>query len=124
MRIKSDVLISALLRQVSAQGGFATIVHKGAAEAGAIFLQARQRDGSYALYGPAPQALVESGRDDAGLRHLELRLEDASGAEIDSKMAGERRFDPDLWLVEIEDVKPQTVLSDLAIIIPPTDFGT
>ena len=69
-------------------------------EAGAIFVKVDQLDGTASLYGPAPQSLVEDGR---GERLFTPVLADVPAAEIEERMRRELRFDPDLWLVEIED---------------------
>ena len=50
MRVTSDFYCSALLRRIFAAGGFAAVEKKGAAEAGAIFLKERRRDGTVTLY--------------------------------------------------------------------------
>ena len=56
-------------------------------------------DGSASLYGPAPQALVE----DSSERLFAPLLENVAPQEIDERMQRETRFDPDFWLIEIED---------------------
>ena len=56
MRLTSEIWVSALVRRVFAQGGFAAIERRGAMEAGAIFIKWRDRDGGLRLFAPAPQA--------------------------------------------------------------------
>ena len=51
-----------------------------------------------ALYGPAPQSLAE----DDGQRRFQLLL-DADPLSVEDRVERERRFDGDLWLVEIEN---------------------
>ncbi|MBB4007283.1 DUF1491 family protein [Allorhizobium taibaishanense] len=99
MRLRSDIVVSAMIRRVFAAGGFAAVEQKGMDQAGAIFLRQRFRDGLETLYGPAPQSLAD---DDTGERRFERRLERVEPQDIDAQMARERRFDPDLWLVELE----------------------
>ncbi len=101
MRLKSEIFISALIRRAFAVGDFAAIEAKGAAEAGAIFIRQRFRDGLETVYAPAPQSFFEEG--DAALgRRFEIRLERVEGTEADKLLARERNFDPDLWIVEID----------------------
>ncbi len=108
MRITSELFVAQLLRRVFADGGFAAVSRKGAAEAGAIFVVARVRSGAVMLYGPAPQSL----REDVGGR--EFLLEPASDeAGMDARFLREARFDPDFWVVEIETDAPNNYL-DLA----------
>lgn len=97
-RLTSDFWVSAYLRQAAHDGLDAVLRRRGAREAGAIFVKLDRLDGTAALYGPAPQALA----DEEGERRFQLIL-DADPLAIEERMERERRFDPDLWLVEIEN---------------------
>jgi hypothetical protein len=97
-RLTSDFWVSAYLRQTALDGLVAVLRRRGAAEAGAIFVKLDRLDGTAALYGPAPQTLA----DEAGARRFQLIL-DADPLAIEDRVERERRFDPDLWLVEIEN---------------------
>jgi len=103
MRIRSEIIVSALLRRVFSAGGFAAVEHKGSEQAGAIFIRHRHRDGTESLYAPAPQNVFA---EDASERRFERRLGHVDAAHIDALIAKERSFDRDLWLIEldIEDV--------------------
>lgn len=100
MRVTSEFWIAALVRRAFGAGGFAAVERRGAAEAGAIFVVARGRFGNVRLYAPAPQASYDAGP--AGGRLFQLlplaEGEDALRARIEREM----RFDPDLWVVELE----------------------
>ncbi|MDE1159347.1 MAG: DUF1491 family protein [Neorhizobium sp.] len=100
MRLKSELFISALTRRVFGMGGFAAIEHRGADEAGAVFVRQRFRDGTETLYAPAPQNFFDAGDD--GSRRFEIRLERAQAQAVQDLIERELRFDPDLWLVELE----------------------
>lgn len=99
MRLRSDLYVSALTRRVFAMGGFAAVEHKGADAAGAIFIRQRLRTGLETLYGPAPQNFFG---EDEGERKFERRLISAEPDAVAELIARERRFDPDLWLLELE----------------------
>ncbi|MCV0396159.1 MAG: DUF1491 family protein [Rhizobiaceae bacterium] len=99
MRITSDLFVSALVRRVFGLGGFAAVIRRGSTEAGAVYLLRRSRLGLVTLYGPAPQSSYE-GRPDERLFHAVV--EDGEEADIEARLAREARFDPDLWVVEIE----------------------
>ena len=99
MRVTSDFWISAVTRRVFAGGGFAAVLRRGATEAGAIFIIARDRFGEVTLYGPAPQASYDSGKPQE--RHFQLVMQDDM-AKIDARLVREEKFDPDFWLVELE----------------------
>ncbi|WP_395697402.1 DUF1491 family protein [Methylocella sp.] len=101
MRVRSDFWASAYLRRCAHEGASAVLRRRGAAEAGAIFVKLDRLDGTAALYGPAPQ----SEADESGAR-LFARLHDApwiDPAEAEARIARQLRFDPDMWLLEIED---------------------
>lgn len=100
MRLRSDVYVSALVRRVFSKGSFAAIEKKGAQEAGAIFIRQRFRDGRETLYAPAPQSIMSDHETDS--RFFEVRLDRAEPEEVLAFVEREKRFDPDLWLVELE----------------------
>jgi hypothetical protein len=100
MRVTSEFFVSALIRRVFSSGGFAAIERKGALEAGAVFIRQRFRDGMETLYGPAPQTVFDEGN--AGDRCFEIRLNHGEPDAASGIVAREARFDPDLWVVELE----------------------
>lgn len=99
MRVTSDLFVAALLRRAFSAGGYGAVVNRGSGEAGAIFVTCRQRTGEIVLYGPAPQASYDSARPD---ERLFAELTRGEEAEIGARLDKERRFDPDIWVVEIE----------------------
>lgn len=99
MRVTSDLYVSALLRRIFSSGGFGAIERRGATEAGAIFIRQRFRDGLETLYGPAPQSFFDEDDTD---RRFEIRAERTEATACDAIIEREARFDPDLWIVEIE----------------------
>ncbi len=101
MRLRSDVWVAALVRRAFVGGAHAGVVHHGADEAGALFVAVDRLDGGCDLWGPAPQA--DFGEADSGDRRFERLLARAPRADVLARIASERRFDGDLWLVEIED---------------------
>ena len=103
MRLTSELFVAALLRTASASGAMGLIAKKGDPGAGAIFLVVDGLDGEAAAYGPAPQALMdeeESGERCFMALHDEPSL---SRSEIDALLRSEMRFDPDCWVVDLED---------------------
>jgi hypothetical protein len=100
-RLRSDFWVAALRRRAEAAGAFVSIARRGAEEAGAIFVRVDRHDGRFDLYGPAPQTFFdeESVRDRLFSRIVHEAAEDVARARIEQEM----RFDPDLWIVDIED---------------------
>lgn len=99
MRVTSEFFVSALVRRIFGEGGFAAVSRKGAPEAGAVFVCVDRLDGSYDFYGPAPQAMFA---EQPQGRLFECILEKSGREAVDSRLASEARMDPDYWLVEIE----------------------
>ena len=115
MRLRADIFVAALIRRAAAEGAFAVLRRRGAAEAGAIFVKIDRLDGRAALFGPAPQtelaASVERGIDRVFTRVH--RDEWTEPQEAERRLKRELDFDPDLWIVEIEDREGRAFL-DLA----------
>jgi hypothetical protein len=99
-RLRSDFWVAAYLRRCSGEGVSAMLRRRGAAEAGAIFVKLDRLDGSATLFGPAPQSLLA---EDLGERLFAPVLVDAVPPDVEERLLREIRFDPDLWLVEIDD---------------------
>ena len=115
MRVTTDFWVSALLRRVFSEGGFGAIINRGAMEAGAVFILTRDRFGSTRLFGPAPQTSYDTARPDE--RQFSLLGSDDDGTEIEKRLERERRFDPDIWVVEIE--AGQTAIEELVTLTTP-----
>jgi hypothetical protein len=102
-RVTTDFFVSAYVRRRNDAGRFTAVVHRGAAEAGAVFVKIARLDGTADLYGPAPQSLVDAGDPAvAGGRVFERLTERKPEADVDERLRRERRFDPDCWVVESE----------------------
>jgi len=100
MRVTTDLWVSSVLRRAFSAGGFAAVERRGAAEAGAVLILRRNRMGGIALYAPAPQASYDEARPQERL--FTQVLDAASGDEVAQRIARETRFDPDLWIIELE----------------------
>ena len=100
MRLTSEFWVSALVRRVFHEGGYAAIERKGAAEAGSIFVKSRSRDGLSDLYGPAPQTVYDTEKPQE--RAFILLLEKSDDQVLDAKLEREAKFDSDLWIVDLE----------------------
>jgi hypothetical protein len=102
MRLKSSIWVSAYLRRCQVEGSVATLRRRGAEEAGAIFIKINRLDDTGDLYGPAPQTAFD---DQAVERKFApcLPTPGRPDADIEARLSREIRFDPDVWIVEVED---------------------
>jgi hypothetical protein len=104
MRLKSAIWVAAYMRRCQIEGAFAAVRRRGAEEAGAVFIVINRMDGSASLYGPAPQSVFDDSQPTERMFSVVLGRETpVPEAEIEARLAREIRFDPDVWIVEIED---------------------
>ena len=102
MRLRADIWVSAYIRRCEIEGATAVLRRRGAAEAGAIFVKIDRLDGHAALFAPAPQSELAEG----GVERMWSRAhkpEWVEPADIEKRLSREIAFDPDLWIVEVED---------------------
>lgn len=105
-RITSKMLIGALRRQVESAGGHATILSKGDEISGAILLALAHRG---AVHGLRERGLAPDG----GYRWVEAGPDDIADPQILADYLERRRkFDPDIWVVEIDLDEPEAWLAD------------
>ena len=104
MRVTSCFWVSAFIRRVGLEGGFATLRRRGAEEAGAIAVTvSRANDRLVALYLQAPQSVFGEDRPEDRLfvpAWPEIFVEEE---KVRDKLEREMRFDPDLWIVDVDD---------------------
>ena len=100
-RIRTDFWVSAYIRRCEVEGVVAVLRRRGAAEAGAVMIKVDRLDGTAVLLGPMPQseAAEDGGRSFAPV-HRDPHIESLAAEE---RLRRETGFDPDLWIVEVED---------------------
>jgi hypothetical protein len=96
MLLATDVWVGALMRRAEQGGAFPVVVRKGDLRAGAVLIKTLNRaTGQARLY-------TEATRGDG--ERIWMRPTGAEDeAEIDRYIERTVRFDPDLWVVEIDD---------------------
>lgn len=116
MRLKSSIWVSAYLRRCDVEGAFAAVRRRGAEEAGAIFIKLNRLDGTGTLYGPAPQTMFDDKQPSGRLfTALIGGGTSATDADIETRLTKEIRFDPDVWIVEVEDRRGRNFLDDALV---------
>jgi hypothetical protein len=95
-RIAASVLASALIRKAEGDGGFGAVLAKGDTTAGSILVILLERGGNPRLFERLLQpdglyAWKEGGSQSLG-----------NPGEVPGFIARRRRFDPDLWVIELD----------------------
>ncbi len=110
MRLKSAIWVAAYMRRCQQEGAFAAVRRRGDEDAGAIFIKINYLDNRAELFGPAPQTAFDDAKpaDRAFIRTFgDIPVEDAKAEE---RLAREITYDPDLWIIEIEDKQGRNFL--------------
>ena len=105
MSIAAEVWVAALIRRAQLAGAFATVARRGDARAGSVLVKAyNPRTREAALYAGA------WGKD--GERMWMQPVDSRIESELDAYVERSRRNDPDLWVVEVEDVEGRHFLTE------------
>jgi hypothetical protein len=105
--------VAAYVRRCHTEGAFAAVRHRGAEEAGAIFVKLCRLDGTAELFGPAPQSAFDEARPADRLFSRCLGEQPLPETKIEERLVRELRFDPDAWVVEVEDRAGRHFLDDV-----------
>ncbi len=114
MRLKSALWVAAYLRRCQVEGVFAVVRRRGAEEAGAVFVRVSRLDGTSDLYGPAPQSAFDAAPGAARAFSASLAAQPAPDPAVDAYLTREIKFDPDVWIVEVEDRSGRNFLDVVA----------
>jgi hypothetical protein len=103
--LSTDVWVGALIRRAELAGAFATVARKGDARAGAVLVK---------LYNPLTrearlyaQALRRDG-ETVWMQPVASGLE----SDLDAFVQRQAGYDPDLWVIEIEDREGRQFLTE------------
>jgi hypothetical protein len=95
-RLKSSVLVNALQRRAESEGGFAAVLAKGDATSGAVLVVLAERGRKVRIL----ERLLDRGEryvwQDTGQQAL------GSEEEFRKFLEKRCRFDPDVWLIELD----------------------
>lgn len=95
-RLKTGFYIRALIRRAEIGGASAYVARRGAEEAGALILKLTKPDGGLTVLSRATRGEGER----VWMKPLGDSVDSAAAANYFEKQI---RYDPDLWIVEIED---------------------
>lgn len=95
-RLKTAIQVKAIIRRAEVAGAQAFLVRRGSEEAGALFLKLSRLDGRVTV-------LNQARRGDGELVWTKPLGDGADEAAAAAYLDKQLRFDPDLWILEIED---------------------
>jgi len=107
-RLASSVLVGALLRLADRDGGFGAVLHKGDPNAGAVTVILQERGERRMVLERVVQPDGRYAWEDLGNRTA------ASDEEFRKFLERRRRFDPDLWLVELDIASAERFADEMA----------
>jgi hypothetical protein len=110
MRLKSEIWVKAYLRTCQREGAAAVLMRRGDTDAGAIYIKISRLDGTASLFGPAPAGLHEAREDRRWQMCLDREV--MPEAEADAYLERQTGFDPDVWIVAVEDRQGRHFLDD------------
>jgi hypothetical protein len=103
IRLKTALWVAAYLRRCHVEGIFAVVRRRGAEDAGAVFVRVSRLDGTSDLFGPAPQSAFDAVPGAARAFTPCLAAQTVPDADVEAYLARQVKFDPDVWIVEVED---------------------
>ena len=103
-RLTADVWVSAYLTRLRLSDIPAFVVTKGDATAGAVLVKLNTLDGNAVAYQRSFDLM-------SGERTWVI-LAEGPESDVDNALARQRSFDPDLWVIEVEDRNGRHLLDE------------
>jgi len=103
MRLKSGIWVGAYIRRCQVEGAQAMLRRRGADEAGAVFIKVSRLDGTVEVFAPAPQTAFDEARPSDRAFVRALKGPSPTEADAEAYLQRQIKFDPDIWIVEVED---------------------
>lgn len=101
-RLATGVWVSAYLQRLSVEGIHAHVVQRGDSIAGAVAVKVALMDGR--------ASFLSRGYGPDGSLGWHTQIEAADEADVDAALTRQRSFDPDLWIIEVEDPRGRHML--------------
>lgn len=113
MRLKAAIWVAGYLRRCNVEGAFAAVRRRGAEEAGAVYIKVSKPDGTAIVYAPAPQTAFDDAQPSSRAFVPALGgKEQTTDKAAEDYLAKQIKFDPDVWIVEVEDRDGRHFLDD------------
>ena len=106
-RLPAHVEVGSILRRASADGDFATVVHKGDPDRGAILILVSSRGRHVAAF----ERVLDLHSNDYRWQPAGPG-ESAGSDEIGAFLAKRTQFDADLWAIELDIAEPERFIAE------------
>ena len=103
-RLATGIWVSAYLARLRLHDIPAFVTAKGDETAGAVLVKSNTLDGQGRLFQRSLDLITGS--------RAWITLAEGDEAEVDASIERQRRFDPDLWVIEVEDRQGRTLLDE------------
>lgn len=103
-RLRAEFWVRAYLRRLELANIAAYVAARGQPDSGAVMVKCATLDGQARLYTRRFDYLADA--------ELWSVLSEGAEAEVDESIRKQRRFDPDLWVIEIENRDGRTLLDE------------
>jgi hypothetical protein len=110
MRLRAEIWVKAYIRGCAAEGVAVMVTRHGDDDAGAVFVKINRLDGTARLFGPAPASLDGTASEQSWTAHLDDV--GTTEREVDAFVTRQAGFDPDIWVLEVEDPPGRHFLGD------------
>ena len=101
-RVTAEFWVQAYLARLTQEGIFAHVVHRGDATAGAVAVKVADMGGRASVF--------TRSYDGDGNRIWVTHVDAAPEPDADAAIASQRKFDRDLWVIEVEDPRGRHLL--------------
>lgn len=104
MRLTADVWVSAYLTRLRLSDIPAFVTQKGDATAGAVLVKMNTLDGQATAYQRSFDLMTGE--------RCWMVLSEGGEADVDAALNRQKGFDPDLWIIEVEDKQGRHLLDE------------
>ena len=104
MKLTADIWVSAYLTRLRLADILAFVVCRGDKTAGAVLVKLNTLDGQACCYQRSFDLMTGD--------RVWMVLAEGPEADVDASITKQRSFDPDLWVIEVEDRKGRHLLDE------------
>lgn len=105
-RLKAEIWVKALIRRASVAGCPAMVARRGHEDAGTVYVKVNRLDNTATVFAPT------WGADGERVWMCATGEGPVADGEAEAYLAKQAKFDPDFWVVEIEDREGRHFLTE------------